>query len=194
MEVNIEPYNPTWKQTFEILKIELEHLLNSQNPIIEHIGSTSIEGLSAKPIIDIMIGIPDILNLDGTIQPLINQGYIYFEKFNSVMPKRRFYVKLKSAQPPFKTPSIYTESDIIPNELNDYKLAHIHIFGLNSLDFKRHLAFREFLKENPKIKKEYQNLKLELSTKKWKDGSEYNAAKNDFIKLHEAEAIKWYTN
>ncbi len=194
MEVNIEPHSPNWKQTFDTIHFELLKTLQSFNPTIEHIGSTSIEGLSAKPIIDIMIGIPDILNLDGTIQPLINQGYIYFEKFNSVMPKRRFYAKLKSVQPPFKTPSIYTESDIIPNEINDYKLAHIHIFELNSLDFKRHIAFREFLKENPKIKEEYQNLKLELSTKKWKDGSEYNAAKNDFIKLHEAEAIKWYTN
>lgn len=194
MEIQIEPYNPTWKQTFDTIQFELVKTLQSFNPTIEHIGSTAIEGLSAKPIIDIMIGIPDILNLDGTIQPLINQGYIYFEKFNSVMPKRRFYAKLKSIQPPFKTPSIYTESDIIPNEINDYKLAHIHIFELNSLDFKRHIAFREFLKENPKIKEEYQNLKLELSTKKWKDGSEYNAAKNDFIKLHEAEAIKWYTN
>ena len=194
MEIQIEPYNPTWKQTFDTIQFELVKTLQSFNPTIEHIGSTSIEGLSAKPIIDIMIGIPDILNLDGTIQPLINQGYIYFEKFNSVMPKRRFYAKLKSIQPPFKTPSIYTESDIIPNEINDYKLAHIHIFELNSLDFKRHIAFREFLKENPKIKEEYQNLKLELSTKKWKDGSEYNAAKNDFIKLHEAKAIKWYTN
>ncbi len=194
MEVNIEPYNPIWKQAFDTIQFELVKTLQSFNPTIEHIGSTSIEGLSAKPIIDIMIGIPDILNLDGTIQPLINQGYIYFEKFNSVMPKRRFYAKLKSIQPPFKTPSIYTESDIIPNEINDYKLAHIHIFELNSLDFKRHIAFREFLKENPKIKEEYQNLKLELSTKKWKDGSEYNAAKNDFIKLHEAKAIKWYTN
>ena len=110
------------------------------------------------------------------------------------MPKRRFYAKLKSIQPPFKTPSIYTESDIIPNEINDYKLAHIHIFELNSLDFKRHIAFREFLKENPKIKEEYQNLKLELSTKKWKDGSEYNAAKNDFIKLNEEKALNWWVN
>ena len=194
MEVNIESYNPNWKHTFEILKIELEETLQSFNPTIEHIGSTAIEGLSAKPIIDIMIGITGKLNLDDTAIPLTDNGFIYFEKFNSVMPQRRFYVKLKTTQMPFKTPSIYIESDIIPNKLNDYKLAHIHVFELNSFDYKRHIAFREFLKENPKIKEEYQNLKLKLSTKKWKDGSEYNAAKNDFIKKIEVKAIEWYTN
>ena len=95
MELNIESYNPNWTTTFGEIKIELEKILHSINPTIEHIGSTSIVGLSAKPIIDIMIGIPDFKKLDDTIQPLINQEYIYFEKFNSVMPQRRFYVKLK---------------------------------------------------------------------------------------------------
>ena len=63
MEVNIEPYNPIWKQAFDTIQFELVKTLQSFNPTIEHIGSTSIEGLSAKPIIDIMIGI-DSNNID----------------------------------------------------------------------------------------------------------------------------------
>jgi len=189
MKVIIESYNSVWSETFTFLKNKIFHSLSFLNPSIEHIGSTSIEGLSAKPIIDIMVGIESVSLLDQTVQPLIDSGYIYFEKFNSVMPNRRFYVLLKSIPLDFTVPTIYKETDEVPNELNDYKVANIHIFEKNSFDWNRHIAFRDYLKSHPDIKDEYQNMKLELSLKNWKDGSEYNSRKNNFIKEHELKAI-----
>ncbi len=194
MKVIIEPYNVEWPILFQTVKEDLLKQIRFLNPTIEHIGSTSIEGLSAKPIIDIMVGIESISFLDQTVEPLIKSSYIYFEKFNSVMPNRRFYVKLKSFPSDFTVPSTYFEKDEVPNELNEYKLAHIHVFEKNSPDWNRHIAFRNYLKRHPKIKNEYQKLKIRLSLQNWGNGSEYNSAKNDFIKIHEEKALNWWIN
>jgi len=56
----------------------------------------------------------------------------------------------------------------------------------------RHIAFRDYLRTHPEIRAEYQQLKEELSTQEWKDGNEYNEAKDSFIKTVEQKAVKWY--
>jgi GrpB-like predicted nucleotidyltransferase (UPF0157 family) len=190
VKVIIEPYNSDWSKTFTSLKNEIFQCLSFLNPTIEHIGSTSIEGLSAKPIIDLMVGIENLTLLDQTVQPLIDSEWIYFQKFNSAMPNRRFFVKLTSFHLDFTVPSTFFDGDEIPNELNEYKLAHIHVFETNSIDWNRHIAFRDYLKNHPDIKDEYQNMKLKLSLKNWENGSAYNLAKNDFIKEHEEKAVQ----
>ena len=70
MHLTIEKYNPDWKKQFEELKQELEKLTASVYTNIQHIGSTSVEGLSAKPVIDIMIGVNSEQDLDK-IPPLL---------------------------------------------------------------------------------------------------------------------------
>ena len=65
------------------------------HPKIEHIGSTSIQSLSAKPIIDILIGVNKNSELDLTIDPMIQNKFIYYKVYDKDMPKRRFYVGLK---------------------------------------------------------------------------------------------------
>ena len=64
-------------------------ILESLNPIIEHIGSTSIQFLSAKPIIDIAVGIKNTSELDLTIDPMIKNQFIYYEVYNKVIPEAR---------------------------------------------------------------------------------------------------------
>lgn len=63
---------------------------------IQHIGSTSVEGLSAKPVIDIMIGVNSEKDLDKIPPLLAGRQYVYYEKYNEDMPYRRFFVKLKA--------------------------------------------------------------------------------------------------
>ena len=63
---------------------------------------------------------------------------------------------------------------------------------LETDDWLRHIAFREYLKGHPKIKSQYELLKEELSLMDWRDGNEYNEAKDSFIKKEEAKAILWY--
>lgn len=69
MKIKFEKYNPDWSNDFEKIKSELSELIGFINPNIEHIGSTSVKGLSAKPIIDILIGVNNESDLEKTITP-----------------------------------------------------------------------------------------------------------------------------
>ena len=193
MKINIEKYNADWEGKFEQIKAELCSVLINLNPKIEHIGSTSVPNLAAKPIIDIQVGIDNSYDLDKTIEPMINNHYIYYEIYNSVMPNRRLFVGLKDKKLIRNFQNIYSKGDLIPHEkINQIRLAHIHIWEYETDDWLRHIAFREYLKGHPKIKSQYELLKEELSLMDWRDGNEYNEAKDSFIKKEEAKAILWY--
>ena len=168
-------------------------ILESLNPIIEHIGSTSIQFLSAKPIIDIAVGIKNTSELDLTIDPMIKNQFIYYEVYNKVMPERRLFVGLKDKKDFAKFQKIYSYDDEIPHKrIQMYKLSHIHIWEFESDEWKRHIAFRDYLKAHTEISEKYAHLKNKLSKKDWIDGNEYNDAKNYFIKQIESQAILWY--
>lgn len=196
MKVTFEKYNPFWKTQFESIKNELEESIGFLNLKIEHIGSTSVEGLSAKPIIDIMIGVNEESVLNKI--PLLLQGrdYVYYEKYNEDMPYRRFFIKLTDKPQNLGFPEIIYSEDEIPAELHNHNLriAHIHTIPFSSEHWLRHIAFRDYLRSHPEIKKEYQQLKEKLSTMEWLDGNDYNEGKDPFIKREEQNAIQWYLN
>ena len=193
MKIIIEKYNPIWVKEFKKLKKELASILKNLNPQIEHIGSTSVPSLSAKPIIDIAIGVSKSAELDITICPMIENKFIYYEVYNKVMPKRRLFVGLKNKNDSHKFKKIYSNDEEIPHEkIHSFRLCHIHIWKFGTYEWERHIAFRDYLKEHTKIKDEYELLKVKLSKKNWIDGNEYNFGKNDFIKEIESNAISWY--
>lgn len=76
--VIVEEYNPEWKNAFELIKNELLTVLNGKIDSIEHVGSTSVEGLAAKPIIDIDIVIDN--NFEEVKKALESIGYIYMKE------------------------------------------------------------------------------------------------------------------
>lgn len=195
MKINIEIYKKEWVWQFEKTKTDLSSILVKLNPKIEHIGSTSVPNLAAKPIIDIQVGVKNSYDLDKTIEPMINNHYIYYEIYNSVMPDRRLFVGLKDEKDIRNFQNIYSKGDLIPHEkINQIRLAHIHIWEYKTDDWFRHIAFREYLKDHPNIKSQYELLKKQLSLMDWNDGNEYNEAKDSFIKKEEAKAILWYEN
>ncbi|OBS11139.1 hypothetical protein ATE49_16800 [Elizabethkingia miricola] len=194
MHLTIEKYNPDWKKQFEELKQELEKLTAPVYTNIQHIGSTSVEGLSAKPVIDIMIGVNSEQDLDKIPPLLAGRQYVYYEKYNEDMPYRRFFVKLKENPSKWFFPEQINKDDEIPEKLHDHslRLAHIHVIPTGSEHWLRHIAFRDYLRTHPVVLTEYQKLKEELGKQEWKDGNEYNDAKNDFIQDEEQKAILWY--
>jgi len=193
MKIELEEYNSEWSEKFGAVKQELQHILFNLNPEIEHIGSTSVPNLAAKPVIDIAVGVTDLEDLDKTVEPMLENKYIYYQVYNSAMPFRRFFVGLKSKKDVEEFNNIYKEKDTIPHEqIHSYKLCHIHIWKFNSPEWIRHIAFRDYLIEHPNIKNQYETLKKELSLKNWIDGNEYNDGKNDFIKTEETKAVLWY--
>jgi len=193
MKIEIEEYDPDWPIQFQQIAKNLKVILEDSNPRIEHVGSTSVLGLAAKPIIDILVGIEKISLLDSTIEPMINHNYIYYEIYNSVMLFRRFYVGLKEETSINKFQPIYSKGENIPHdEIHEHKLTHIHICEFGSFEYQRHIAFRDYLREHPTITTHYEHLKKELSLRNWRDGNDYNDGKDVFIKCEEAKAILWY--
>ena len=193
MKVEVKKYNPNWCNQYNDLKNKLSIILKHLNPIIEHIGSTSIPSLCAKPIIDIAVGIKDLSKLNLTIQPMIENQFIYYEVYNNIMPNRRLFVGLKNNKDSIHFQQIYSNNNEIPHKkIQTYKLTHIHIWEIQSYEWKRHIAFRDYLRIHTEISKEYSSLKYKLSEKEWIDGNEYNDAKNNFIKEIETKALLWY--
>jgi GrpB-like predicted nucleotidyltransferase (UPF0157 family) len=194
MKISVQPYQKAWQSQFLQIKQELNAILQELNPIIEHIGSTSVEHLSAKPIIDINVGVKREQDFEKVVTLMATQSdYLYYKVFNESLPQRRLFVKLNDAAEKWAFPNVFSNLNEIPHEeTNEKRIAHVHVWVFGSPDWIRHIAFRDYLRENEVIRKEYENLKLGLAKKEWADGMEYNAAKNDFIKKIEAEAINWY--
>lgn len=165
--VRLEDYNPEWKNSFELEKIVLSNIFKDIALSIEHVGSTSIEGLSAKPIIDMLVIIKTFSNFE-------NVRY-YFEK-------EPYSIKLDSP-----------EDEILIRKGDEINRTHfIHVVELGSDRQINTLLFRDYLRENKDAVLEYENLKKELAIKYADDRKMYTASKNDFIQgiLKKAKEIK----
>lgn len=194
MILPFEPHDPKWKKQFESIKLELQFLLKPLNPQIDHIGSTAVEGLSAKPIIDIQIGVENETDLDWLPGLLKLPNIVYYEKYNQDWPERRFFILLKEPIYKIAVPDVVKMGDDIPAILHDHdlRIAHLHAFVKGSSDWTRHLAFRDYLIAHPMIRESYQELKEKLTQLDWKDGNDYNMGKDLFLKAQEKIALAWY--
>jgi len=181
MKVKIVPYNHEWKNKFKEEKKILSEVLKDFNINIEHIGSTAIEGLCAKPTVDIQVGVNNYEDLNSLPEIMMNAGYVYYKKYEDVLPHRRYFVKAANEQ-----------NDVLPKILTSYDenfdrkehphLFHIHVVEINSDWWIRHLAFRDYLRTHNDARDSYANLKIELAQKEWEDKNDYTDAKTEFVK------------
>ncbi len=179
MKVKLEKYNPLWNSMFEIEKEKLFNVLGFNGIKIEHIGSTSIPDICSKPVIDIMIGVKQEKQLDYNINKIITLGYTYVQKYETIMPFRRYFFKLKN--PDIKLPEIVKFDDPDINKGNHEDSFHIHMVKINSDFWKDQLIFRNYLRNNVKARKEYENVKKSLVKIDWESINEYAEAKSDCI-------------
>ena len=193
MRIILEEYQLSWANSFEVEKQVLVSTLIDFSPTIEHIGSTSIPGLCAKPTIDILVGLLDEVQLDKTIVPMINTGYTYFKKYEPTMPYRRLFAMLRALTDK-KPPVIIDVHDEFVRGQEFISLANIHVIVKDTLQWKRHVAFRDFLRTHTDQRDEYGRLKTELSKEEYEDTNQYNAAKDKFIKQTQELALAWYEN
>jgi GrpB-like predicted nucleotidyltransferase (UPF0157 family) len=166
MKVSIVEYRPEWRKMFETEKGLLQATLGKTPARIEHIGSTAVAGLAAKPIIDLMIGLEDFSIADQVVPKIEASGYEYIPKYETVMPFRRFFIK----------------------EQGGIRTHHIHMVGIGGEFWERHILFRDYLRRNPGVAEQYASLKRELAKREWKDGNEYADAKTEFIRGIENKA------
>lgn len=194
MKIEIVPYDKNWVKEYERLKKELSFILISFHPLIEHIGSTSVPGLSAKAVIDILVGVKEKSQFDMIISKLkLNDRYIYYKALEAELPNRRLFIRLKDGLSSELFGKVFYAQEKIPHdELNQSRLANVHIVESDSSEWLRHIAFREYLKAHQKVRNEYAKIKVLLSQKNWKNGMEYNSEKKSFIKKEVEKAVKWY--
>lgn len=144
-----------WKKMYEDEKNILVNIFKEENFIYEHIGSTSIKGLLAKPIVDIVVGVCNINELDKYLDILKS---IYTVKWNNDSGEILL---------------------IKENGIETFCL--IHILKMNSKRYIDLIRFRDILNKNPDIVKEYEKLKLELLKEYSNDRKLYTKSKNAFI-------------
>ena len=167
MKIIIEEYNPVWKTLFEEEKRNILEALSGIQFEIEHIGSTAVDGLGAKPVIDILIGLNNFSEAGEQVKKIVNIGYQYISKYEDTMPYRRFFIKEKFG----------------------VRTHHIHMVKIHTEFWERHIAFRDYLRKHPEEKLAYYDLKKQLALREWRDGNEYAAAKTEFIRRIEKKII-----
>jgi GrpB-like predicted nucleotidyltransferase (UPF0157 family) len=110
------------------------------------------------------------------------------------MPYRRFFVGLIDRPEVLGLSEHIAPEDEIPARLHDHSLriAHIHSIPRSSVHWLRHIAFRDYLRAHDGVRDRYQAIKEKLVLQQWKDGNDYNDAKDEFLKRYERKAVEWY--
>ncbi|RBP96630.1 GrpB-like predicted nucleotidyltransferase (UPF0157 family) [Cytobacillus firmus] len=166
-KVAVTLYNPDWPSLFKSEAALLKKIFKREILDIHHIGSTSIPGLAAKPVIDIMPIVSDIEMVDRFNEQMISLGYE--PRGENGLPGRRYFQKG-----------------------GNQRTHHVHIYGKGSPDITRYLAFRDYLRLNVNEAKQYGALKMELAKQYPLDIEAYIKGKEALVRKMEMKAIKWY--
>jgi GrpB-like predicted nucleotidyltransferase (UPF0157 family) len=161
----IHPYSPDWNTHFESIKNVLDKCLQGLDYTIEHVGSTAVPGLAAKPIIDI-----DIVFNDLSTFPLIKQALEligYFHNGNQGIEDREVFKRAGASQ----------------HEILDAIRHHLYVCSADSPALKRHLITRDYLRNNEWAKAEYQQLKYVIAEKAGQDQKKYAALKEEQVNM-----------
>ena len=191
MKIILEDYQPGWGDAFARELAVISAALAGFGPAIEHIGSTAVEGLCAKPTIDILVGLRDDTQLDRAIAPMVGAGYTYFKKYEPAMPYRRLFARLRplTDQAP---PELIDVHDAFVRGQTFISVVNIHVVVKDTPHWTRHLAFRDYLRAHSDVRDDYGLLKSALSRADYRDTNEYNAAKERFIQETQARALAWH--
>ena len=155
----VVPYRPEWPEMFACEAQLLAKIFAGTNAVIEHVGSTAVPGLGAKPIIDIMIGVHALSDAEARVADLAHAQYEYVPEYEAELPDRRYFRK------PFMRPRSH----------------HLHIVVHGSAFWNDHLLFRDYLRAHPDVAREYYELKQRLSVENRTAGIDYPTAKTPFV-------------
>ena len=166
-KVKLSPYQTMWAQLFEEEKQRLEEVIGENVLDIQHIGSTAVPGLKAKPILDLGIAVENFEEAFALISPVEQLGYTF--RGENGIPRRHYFAK----GPP------------------DKRTHHIHMFEEINAEWGAHLLFRDYLRTHPESVTAYQTLKEDLAERYPQNREAYTDGKHEFIQrlLREARAF-----
>lgn len=159
----IAPYDTAWPTRFAAEAQRIRASFGAEAERIEHVGSTSVPGLAAKPVIDIQVSVPSLARRDVHFQRLRELGYTHFALggFDLVYPF-------------FKRPESWPSTH------------HVHLCESGSEQERAHLAFRDHLRRHPDVAAEYVELKLRLAAVHdgltMRSQEDYSLSKTDFVR------------
>ncbi|TAG82220.1 MAG: GrpB family protein [Burkholderiales bacterium] len=168
--VRVVAPDPDWSARFLDEAAHIRAALRSHSIEVLHIGSTSIRGIYAKPVIDMLLLVDQISVVDEASSALVQLGYEALGEFG--ISGRRYFRK---------------------DGADGTRTHQLHSFVRGSDDAKRHLAFRDYMNCHPSIAQEYSALKQRLAAVFPADMTSYMDGKDVFIKFHQARAMLEYT-
>jgi GrpB-like predicted nucleotidyltransferase (UPF0157 family) len=168
--VVIVPYDPLWVSEYERERRRLLAAFGEVAIGSEHVGSTAIPGLRAKPVVDIMVGVRGLGEARSRVATIEALGYAYVPAFEQQIPERLFF---RRGEP---------------------RTHHLHVVEPMSAFWEKQLLFRDYLRVRHDVAERYGQLKDDLASKHGHDRDGYTRAKTDFILAVLEEARAWRTN
>jgi GrpB-like predicted nucleotidyltransferase (UPF0157 family) len=158
--VVIVDYDPAWPGLYEEESARVREAAAGLLLAVEHVGSTAVPGLAAKPIVDLMAGVADKAAAEACLAPLAAIGYTDVTR-----------------QPPEEVDWFFCLGNHpVPN--HGY---HVHLMRYPSAFWERHVLFRDYLRQNADVASAYERLKRELAVRYRDDRPAYTEAKDDFV-------------
>ena len=172
--IDVVDYNPQWITVFEMESAMLARIFDQRLVDLQHIGSTAVPGLAAKPIIDILIVLDHTEDIDSFNPSMEELGYrVRGECLDATIPGTpgRFY---------------------FTKETNGVRSHHVHICAKGHAEIQDKLAFRDYLRANKSVALAYADLKRRLAVDHHFDNIGYMRGKDDFVKSVLVDARRWY--
>jgi GrpB-like predicted nucleotidyltransferase (UPF0157 family) len=166
-KIRIVPYDERWPDLFAAESVALAPVFGGRTIALHHVGSTSIPGLPAKPIIDILVVVDDICRVDSLNAAMVALGYEPQGEYG--IPGRRFFTKGGDLK----------------------RTHHIHVFQQGHPEVGAMLDFRDYLRSHPSQAAEYGRLKGRVALACQDDITAYNAGKDIFVKDLIRQARTW---
>lgn len=167
-KVEVVPPNPNWQNEFETESNQIAAAFGETLVAVHHIGSTSIHGIYAKPVIDILVEVKNMAEVDARNSAMELLGYEVKGEFG--IPSRRYFRK---------------------DNQDGIRTHQVHTFEANSSQVKRHLALRDFMNAHPEEAQKYSELKRKLAMEYPNNMDGYIDGKDGFIKEIDRRAAKW---
>ena len=166
--LKVVPHDPRWNFEFESEGGLIRSALGQNIVAVHHIGSTSIPGIYAKPVIDILVEVEKISDVDNRVSEMESLGHEVMGEFG--IPGRRYFRK--------------------DNE-HGIRTHQIHVFETGSQQLSRHLSFRDYMIAHPVAALEYSDLKRRLAEEYPNSPDDYMDGKDAFIKAIDERATVW---
>jgi GrpB-like predicted nucleotidyltransferase (UPF0157 family) len=161
-------YSPDWPAAFHQEAERIKALLGDELVRVHHIGSTSVPGLAAKPIIDLLPLVRDIARIDPLTPAMQAAGYKAWGEYG--LAGRRYFTK----------------------DRGEHRTHNLHVYQADNPDIDRHLAFSAYLRSHEQARKDYEALKRQVYAAHPADIGAYNDGKDAWIKRLEPLALELY--